>query len=69
MEVWINHIVASATGTVCASLLVPTRCHCHCPERGTSEPVLELLREQLHRCGPERLAGAPSPASRSGPQR
>ena len=67
MEAWgcfIAHVATSASGSLLAALLAPPRCHCECSQgRAAPEPVLELLREQLKRCGPESLAAArPEPA-------
>ena len=43
----------------------PPSCSCECVFRseGPDAGVLELLRSQLDRCGPERLAGSPLPAA------
>ena len=49
-------LVTSAAGSVVASLAAPARCHCECLASRAPEPALELLREQLQRCGPERLS-------------
>ena len=39
-----------------AYLLPFQRCHCHCPEAVVDPGLLSIVREQLNRCGPERLA-------------
>ena len=53
----------AAGGSFLANLLTRSRssCECRCVFEAAGEPgVLDLLRRQLDRCGPEHLAGAPA---------
>ena len=55
-------ILSSASGAILGSLLAGRReaqCHCHCQcASGPDSEVLDLLRGQLERCGPQQLAPA-----------
>ena len=56
-------IVAAACGGVLQGLChTPTACRCACHfEQSTDSSILEVLREQLQRCGPEHLTRAAAP--------
>ena len=59
----LERFFTSAAGSLVGASLAVPNCHCDC--HLTADPpdarVLELLRGQLERCGPERLAPAPAP--------
>lgn len=47
----------AALAYIGSAYLVPyQRCHCHCPEAIVDPGLLGIVREQLNRCGPERLS-------------
>ena len=54
---WAYTVSAAAT----ANWLAPGRCDCHCSGNQADESLLQILKSQLDRCGPEALNGFPQP--------
>ena len=50
----------SALGSLLANSVHSPTCLCDCTPTRPDEGVLELLRQQLQRCGPERLTACPA---------
>ena len=51
----------SVSAAAAAIWLVPSRCVCHCSGNQADDSLLQILKSQLDRCGPEALHGFPQP--------